>query len=93
MEGKICCTIFVETTLKMAVQKKIKVLQSVKIEGDMIKAVSMLSNGKTIWEISKALEINTRRTLEGRILAIKTKFEIATLPQLVAFFFRNKLIK
>lgn len=72
--------------------KSIKIFRDIKISADTITIVRLLSNGETVVDIADRLKIN-KRTMEGKISAIKNMFDVLTLPHLVAFFLRNKLIK
>ena len=76
----------------MAKMKFIKMVKDIEVDGDTIKIVGLLADGFTVSQIALAQKINAR-TLEGQMIRIKNQFSVTTLPQLVAFFFRNKLIK
>lgn len=72
--------------------KTIKVLKDVAVKEEAMQIVKLLASGKTITQISETMDCN-KRTMEGKISAIKDKFSANTLPHLVAFFIRKGLIK
>ncbi len=57
-----------------------------------ITIVQMLSDDNRANEIASVLK-KSPRTIEGKILRIKQRFECKTVGGLVALFFRNNLIK
>lgn len=57
-----------------------------------IELVSLISHGHTIKEISKESKFD-RRTLEKRVLTLRQKLNCATVSQLVATYFRKRLIE
>lgn len=57
-----------------------------------VELVKRLADGNTIIEISKSSGIN-RRTLEKRIVVLRERCLCNTVAQLVAVYFRKKLIE
>lgn len=51
-----------------------------------------IANGSTITEIGQKGKIK-KRTMEARVNKLKAKTGCKTLPEVVALFFRNNLIK
>jgi DNA-binding NarL/FixJ family response regulator len=72
--------------------KSIKVLKDVEVDYATVIIVKGLANGLTISEIAQSIKVKVR-TLEGRVAVIKSTFNVSTLPELVALFFRKGLIK
>lgn len=59
---------------------------------DTKEVVELLSYGLKVSEIAERKKYN-KRTLEAYIERIKVQYDCANIPQLVAFFLRNNLIK
>lgn len=79
----------------MANNKKIEVIQpenGVKITPNDIELVQQLANGFRAAIIARDWGIS-RRTIEARLDKLRAKTGCNSLPELVAVFFRNKLIK
>jgi DNA-binding NarL/FixJ family response regulator len=53
--------------------------------------VQHLANGSTIMKVSEETKIN-RRTLESRIVILKSRVKCNTHAELVAYFFSKNLI-
>lgn len=62
------------------------------IEKHELDLVAALTNGATIAQIGQDWNIN-KRTMEGRVIRLKAKTGCKSLCELVALFFRNKLIE
>jgi DNA-binding NarL/FixJ family response regulator len=62
------------------------------VDKEHLEIVQMISEGLTVAQISEKMGINIR-TAEAKIGRIKNTYNVTTLPELVSFFFRNKLIK
>ena len=65
---------------------------NVEVNKEDIQLVKLLSNCLTVAEIAEEMDLN-KRTLEKKILIMKKAYNCKTLPGLVAFFFRNNLVK
>lgn len=52
----------------------------------------LLADGKTVNEVADKLKVN-KRTMEAKVMSAKKKALAATLPHLVANYFRKGLIK
>lgn len=73
-------------------KKLIPAIDGVVITEREIKIVSLLSSGKRATEIG--VEIGkSSRTVESLLDKLRIKTDAKTLPELVAIFFRNKLIE
>ena len=65
---------------------------NVEVNKEDIQLVKLLANCHTVAEVAEEMGIN-KRTLEKKILIMKKAYNCKTLPGLVAFFFRNNLVK
>ena len=65
---------------------------NVEVNKEDIQLVKLLSNCYTIAEVAEEMDMN-KRTLEKKILLMKKVYNCKTLSGLVAFFFRNNLVK
>lgn len=75
--------------------KKIYVMPKIKKELEMqrwIAIVQSIANGKTVKEIGVHNSISPR-TIEGLISRAFLKYDAVSMPNLIAIFFRKKLIK
>lgn len=65
---------------------------AVKISAEEIEIVRSLSDDNTVAETAEKLGY-APRTMEGRILMLRKKCNSRSVGGLIAFFFKNKLLK
>lgn len=65
---------------------------NVTISREEKRIVKLMSDGLTVDEIALQLDVNAR-TLERKVSDLRKLCKCISLPHLVGFFFRNKLIK
>lgn len=73
-------------------QEASKIALNKLVDSELRSVVQSLSEGLTVVEVAKEVGENTR-TLEGKLLRLRSLFNCANNTELVAFFLRNKLIK
>lgn len=76
----------------MAKSKTVTVNKNVVVSDYALKVVDLLTRCKNVNEIAVKLNVN-ENTLKQQIASYKKQFGVETATGLVAYFFRNNLIK
>lgn len=71
--------------------KKVKVNHTAIVSSDAIETVKMIADGMTLQEIAD-MKGTTKSTLATHVQFLKGRLGCSSLPNLVAYFLRNKLI-